>query len=284
MDQDKSWLTGQLPEVKQKAPMWREFADAVQELFDMHIKPVYQRIEGLSSFFSMQEQDLRRKIGDLGKFFYFSDAVDVEDLPLAIMQRLDEVHFKRTDLLIHNAIVKEFKGVEVEWTPLYAPIAITPVGSDDYTKEVTVHGIAPSLKSMEAIKKSGRNPDEYFLTSRGVIKVNVLSLLDKGFTQDKFVETVNKVITPIIPLEIVFNGADFFMTYTIIEPREWLKLITDKFKEDFKGFEHQKYEQHESSKYRETMHLNNNYQVDDDRLRFDDIALDSMPLDIYYTH
>ncbi|MGL6122884.1 MAG: hypothetical protein ACRC1W_07650, partial [Shewanella sp.] len=198
-EENPSWLSGQLTPEKQKSDMWLGFAHALQGIFDGHILPTVERLAGLNSYFTMHADDLAVRIKELGTFFYFGGSVDAADMPLAVMQKLDEIHFKRTDLPIKNAISREMRGMAVEWEALYAPKVITPIGSKDYTVKWDTHSgsLINALLTAREMKALGESMDDYFITSRGVISVNTSSLFRGGYNSDAFSKLIRRIITPI---------------------------------------------------------------------------------------
>lgn len=228
-----NWLKRQLTPSKQNSPMWAGFADAVQEIFDGQVRPLTMRIASLNSYFTMHKDDLQRRLDELGSFFYFGGNVDEADMPLAVMQKLDEVHFKRTDLPIQNAISREFQGLKVQWQPLYAPKVITPNGSADYTKKAFGEELVNALRTVTEINDSRESIDDYFLTSRGVLEVSSMQLASSGFTSEQFTAMVARIISPLIPTDIVFDGERLLIHYDIIEPLEKLFYFEQSLEELF---------------------------------------------------
>lgn len=274
-----SWLSRQLTRSKQNSPIWTEFADAVQRIFDDQVRPIYDQIAGMNSYFTMHPDDLERRISEMGKFFYFSDAVEQEDLPLAVMQKLDEVHFKRTDLPIQNAISREFSGISVRWMPLYAPKKITPAGSHDYTKKEVGGLIVNALRTIDDINDNHENIDDYFLTSRGVIEVGSSALNESGYTTAQFSSMVARVVKPLIPLDIVYDGERIIIHYDILEPREWLYFTEQSILLAFAPMIEAPHNVSASSLTLDYPVANNSYPGPEGHIdRFDRLRLDAMPL------
>lgn len=275
------WLKRQLTPAKQSSPMWAGFADAVQEIFDSHVRPLTMRIASLNSYFTMHKDDLQRRLDELGSFFYFGGNVDEADMPLAVMQKLDEVHFKRTDLPIQNAISREFQGLKVQWQPLYAPKIITPSGSSDYTKKAFGNDLVNALRTSVEIGDARESLDDYFLTSRGVIEVSSMQLAASGFTPDQFTAMVARIITPLIPTDIVFDGERLLIHYDIIEPLEKLFFYEQSLREVFDAI-HVAPENASSKETAEDKAILNNAlpSVQGHINRIDAINLDFWPLDM----
>ena len=216
---DSNWFKQRLTGAKQGAPMWGELADTVQALFDQQVSPVLSRLRGMTSTFTMAEEDLERKIDDLGPFFSISNRVAKEDWPLALMQRQDEIHLKKTDYPIVSTINREFTGMQVEWQPLWAPIDQTewPYGSRFTTLEWMPYEDIP--------------PEGWFLTARGVIRLPLdhlqivlpeLATIEEQTTE--FESILKQLMEPLIPLHIVYEGTRYYITYTLQEADEWAVL------------------------------------------------------------
>lgn len=214
------WLKQRLTAAKQAAPMWSELAEAVQEVFEQQVEPLLTRLRGLSSAYTMTSEDLALRIAELGEFFILSERVDKEDWPLALMQRHDEIHLKKTDYPLVSTLSREFSGMKVTWEPLYAPKdqALYPYG--------TRFSIKSQLDS-ETIP-----PDDWFMTSRGVIRLPLTSLqasFPGALTVDDqataFEEVMTRFIEPLVPLHIVFEGAQYYLRYVLPELEELIKHV-----------------------------------------------------------
>lgn len=223
----ENWFRNRLTKSKQDSPMWVELADAIQEIFTDHVEPIMTRLRGMGSAFTMSPEDLDKRIEELGAFFWLSDRVKREDWPLALLQRQDEIHLKKTDYPLVSTIAREFSGIEVQWAPLYAPIDQKkwPYGSRFTTQEMMEFEDIP--------------PDDWFMTSRGVIRVPLPSLSKTALTGEtideqcaEFEAILARFVTPIIPLHIVFDGAQYFLEYNLTEGDEWLDLLLCEIAQD----------------------------------------------------
>ncbi|WCH25174.1 hypothetical protein [Aeromonas salmonicida] len=218
MKQD--WLKQRLTAAKQAAPMWSEFAEAVQEVFEQQIEPLMSRLRGLSSAYTMTSDDLALRIAELGQFFILSERVEKADWPLALMQRHDEIHLKKTDYPLVSTLSREFGGMKVSWEPLYAP----------KDQALYPYGTRFSIKSQ--LENETIPVDEWFLTSRGVIRLPLTALQSSfagALTVDEqataFEEVMTRFIEPLIPLHIVFEGAQYYLQYVLPELDEAIRLL-----------------------------------------------------------
>lgn len=214
------WLKERLTAAKQAAPMWAELADAVQEVFEQQIEPLLERLRGLSSAYTMTSEDLALRIAELGEFFILSDRVAEADWPLALMQRHDEIHLKKTDYPIISTLSREFNGMKVSWEPLYAP------------KDQTLYPYGTRFSIKSQLETETIPVDDWFMTSRGVIRLP-LTALQTSFpgvvTVDDqataFEEVMTRFIEPLIPLHIVFEGAQYYLQYVLPELDEIFALL-----------------------------------------------------------
>lgn len=215
----ENWLRQRLTKAKQSAPMWSELADTVQEVFACHVEPIIDRLRGMGGAFTMSHADLERQIDELGPFFCLSDRVAIEDWPLALLQRQDEIHLKKTDYPLVSTIAREFSGMQVDWAPLYAP------------KDQSRWPYGTRFTTLEMMEFEDIPPDGWFMTARGVIRVALPKLARAfvpGDTVDEqcaeFEAILARFVTPLIPLNIVFDGAQYYLEYTMKEGGEWAEL------------------------------------------------------------
>lgn len=270
----ESWFRQRLTKAKQAAPMWGELADAVQQIFTQQVEPIIERLRGMGSTFTLAPGDLERRIGELGPFFWLSDRVAREDWPQALLQRQDEIHLKKTDYPLISTIAREFDGMQVEWAPLYAPKdqARWPYGTRFTTLEMMAFEDIP--------------PEGWFMTARGVIRVALPKLAQafvSGSTVDEqcaeFEAILARFVTPLIPLHIVFDGAQYYLEYTLKEADEWAELnAIDVATEYCPAVEGEEGASHNADIATEYPPANNNNQLVG-RLFFDQQGIDSWTID-----
>lgn len=208
---NKNWLVDRLTKARAGEPIWKDFAQALQDLINNHAEEYITRLRRKVSLFDADKRDLDQILRELGDFFALGNVED-ENLPIVIMQRQDQIHQKKTIYPLVNTLVREFNGIKVTWEALYAPVDQEryPYG----TKFVIEREIAE-----EAIPR-----DEWFMTSRGVIRVPMLEVrraFDGGSDADaavsEFEELLKSVIYPLIPLRIVCDGQQYFLSFDLIE-------------------------------------------------------------------
>lgn len=273
----KDWLKRQLTKAKQGAPMWSELAEAIQQLVDNHAMPLIERLRNIKSSFTMAEEDLDKKIGELGRFFAIR-AVPADIKPVVFMQRLDEIHLKDTVFPLVNTLWREFNGLSVKWEPLYAPVDLQkhPYGSLLLTKE-----------DMEQSK--GRYGD-MFLTSRGVIRLPINEIMEgRDFDEmdkviEKLINEIKVYVEPLLPLHIVFDGHQLALKYVIKEAEEWFYAVSESIGQDGfigvkEGLEALTAERQDVACDNGAIQLDGMVGHDDYIFRFDDIPMDAWSLD-----
>lgn len=213
---NKNWLVDRLTESRAGEPIWKDFAHALQDLINNHAEEYITRLRRKVSLFDADKRDLDQILRELGAFFALGNVKD-ENLPIVIMQRQDQIHQKKTIYPLVNTLVREFNGIKVTWEALYAPIdqEAHPYG----TKFVIEREIAE-----EAIPR-----DQWFMTSRGVIRVPMLEVRrafdgdsDADAAVSEFEELLKSVIYPLIPLRIVCDGQQYYLSFDLIEVMERL--------------------------------------------------------------
>jgi len=215
---EENWFKKRMIPAKQGSELWSGFADAAQSLIESAILPLIQRSANRKSLFSMESEDIGKRISELGRFFYINQESG-SSLPVLLQQRLDEIHFKGTDRPIESTLWREFKNLTTEWTPLYAPV------DQDKFPYGTYFVTADELEA--ARNKYG----EFFLTSRGRIKVALNELYDvySGTSPedvlDEFISQFKMAVEPLIPLTIVFDGMGYFLSFEVSERKINFKLV-----------------------------------------------------------
>ncbi|CAM3956815.1 phage tail protein [Serratia silvae] len=205
-----NWFKEQLTPAKQNSGLWAGFADVVQSMLSSVVLPLIERTANRKSLYSMGKDDLRKKMMELGKFFYI-DNKNIDSLPVLLSQRLDEIHFKGTTRPIEATLWREFKNLTAKWEPLYAPIDQVkyPYGSFFITEQY-----------LELYKESY---GEFFLTSRGRINIVLNDLYapyldaEPSKVLEEFMRQFKMVIKPLIPLHIVFDGVGYHLNVELEE-------------------------------------------------------------------
>lgn len=215
----KNWFQKTLIPAKQSSELWSGFADAIQSLLESAILPIISRTANRKSLFTMAPEDIRKRIDELGRFFYINEESG-SSLPVLLQQRLDEIHFKGTERPIEATLWREFKNLAAQWAPLYAP-----VDQDKYPYG-TYFVTESELEAAQATY------GEFFLTSRGRIKVALNNVYDSfsdvnpNDVLDEFVRQFKMVVEPLIPLTIVFEGMGYHLSYEVTERDLTFSLVS----------------------------------------------------------
>lgn len=220
-----NWLTNQLTSAKQDSGMWAGLADILQSVVTSHVDPMLDRVRNRKSIFTMNAEDLDTRVAELGSFFTIRSS-DASSVPMLLLQRLDEIHFKGSLRPITQTFYREFNGIPITWQPLYAPV------------DIATYPYGTVLISEETLDSIGDNYGEMFLTSRGVasIALNDLGMLIEKDTTgtltqesvtNEALEKFKQVVKPLLPLHIVFDG---MLLYVSVEtPRSFkatMRLIS----------------------------------------------------------
>ncbi len=222
LDDFKSWLQGQLPKAKASEQSWVDLAGAIAESIYTHVDVYLDRLKSRNSLYDMEKADLLQDSVELRKVFPIEDVAD-EDLPHVLMQRRDEIHFKKTvyPLIATLAREFEFQGMKVTWQPLYAP------KDQERWPYGTLFATEQELDDFTAIPR-----EDFFLTSRGTIRVPINEIeggyagVDEAALQD-FERKVRRVIYPLLPLRIVCDGQVYYINLPISEFVDFISSYRD---------------------------------------------------------
>ncbi len=196
-----NWLSSMLTKSKQKSTMWMTFADTVQASFAEVLNPLADKITRSRSIMTMNVDEIKETQENLGHFFSVLDAPDTEK-GLTLLHRLDQIHLKSTEFPIKDMVRRNFEGLEMDWSPVYAPI----------NQEESPYGTR-LIAQAEFDNLPEQDQQDYFMTSRGRMILNLNKYLPPEEEMKKIYDTINETIIPMIPLHIVFDG---FFTQVII--------------------------------------------------------------------
>ena len=199
-----NWLSNQLTSATQSSGMWSGLAVILQSVVTTYVDPMLDRVQNRKSIFTMNSEDLDTRVEELGSFFTIR-ASDASSVPMLLLQRLDEIHFKGSLRPITQTFYREFNGIPITWQPLYAPV------------DVTTYPYGTILITEETLDSVGDNYGDMFLTSRGVVSIalnDLGTLIEKDTTgtltqesvTNEALEKFKQVVKPLLPLHIVFDG------------------------------------------------------------------------------
>lgn len=217
---NKDWLTKRLSKSRQTQPIWKDFAQALQDLITNHAEEYVTRLKQKISLFDADKRDLNTMLEELGSFFQLGN-VEEENLPIIIMQRQDQIHQKKTIYPLVNTLNREFNGIQVTWEALYAP------------KDQEKYPYGTRFVIERELKDEEIPIDDWFLTSRGVIRVPMIEVnrafggqsngTDEAISE--FEKLLKAVIYPLIPLRIVCDGQQYYLSFDLIEVMEKLSCF-----------------------------------------------------------
>lgn len=220
-----NWLTKQLTSAKQDSGMWSGLAEILQGVVSTYVDPYLTRLSNRKSIFTMAEEDLDTRVSELGSFFTIRSS-DASSVPMLLLQRMDEIHFKGSLRPVTQTFYREFNGVPITWQPLYAP-----VNTDSYP-------YGTILVTEQTLDSVGDNYGDMFMTSRGAVSIDMATLMalieadttgtmtQESITADAL-EKFTQVVKPLLPLHIVWDGMILYFSVDLSEERtERLRLIS----------------------------------------------------------
>lgn len=183
-------------------PAWLALANAVQAVNDDVVEPTLERLKARPRLFDMRPEDVKVLFDELGSVFAVGDP-SVEDRPLLLQQRQDEIRQKTTTYPLEKTLEREYENVSVRWRPLFAPV------------DLVAHPYGTVLVTEESKDSFGIPDSDWFLTSRGVVEISVSDVY-RLYPGSNFEEAVPKIeqdikrfITPLVPVRIVFDGYSY---------------------------------------------------------------------------
>lgn len=199
------WILKRLSTVKQNSEPWSQLASALQSTVDTIIEPVLAKFTSMRSLFTATDEDLGLVEKDLGAFFHVDRSLSGKDKAMALMAKQDDINYKSTLKPMRDQFAREFQGLAVEWSPLYAHVTLAdnPYGTVLLTKE--------------QITEAGGNITDYFLTSRGIVRLNANDILALGYTLTQFSIVIRKIVDGLRPVHIVYDGEQVYLLYTMID-------------------------------------------------------------------
>lgn len=160
------WLKKRLSPVKDSNDRWIGIATSLQTFWEDNFDPIYNSLVSLRSVYTMSPEDLAMKMRENGDFFS-PDWPTEFDQPLAVAWREGEIIRKNTDYILTSTFRRNFGNMGVKWLPLYAP-KVGEYGSRFITETATLD--------------PGESLDDFWLTSRGKISVDLESMYSMGRT------------------------------------------------------------------------------------------------------
>ena len=259
------WLINQLTPSKRFAVMWREYMMLIADALNTAVEPTLDRIKKVASIFDQNAIDLKITLAELGGEWGYGD-ITYENMPIIIMQRRDEYHFKSTTYPLVSTMLREFDGLNLTWQPLYASI------NSEYGTE---------FLTADRIEQFDLNMSDFFLTSRAYIRVPLNDIGSAHTDEDilAFEARLARVIYPLIPLHIVLDGTQYSLEFDLNDYTE---------STDYTAVTHQKFSIWDDIDYIDLTHIHvaqspfivaDKYRSRVNAHLRDDTALDALPLD-----
>jgi hypothetical protein len=192
-------ISDRLPAALKKEPIWVELMECFEEL----MAPLMSRVEDLensNSMFTASDINLDLMIEESGQVFDV-EWNSPENKPLAVLRRKDELKFKTTAIPIESMLNRAFIGLSSYWDQYYC-------------KKDAVYSVV-NFTTKDSIAEQGGALSDYFLTSRGFLRIDTATMLERGISQADVIEVIDGQLANIIPLHIVFDGIRFILSALI---------------------------------------------------------------------
>ena len=238
----QNWLVERLTDNKKGSARWVELAQALEEYWETHFFDDLQVFEDSHNIFTASPEDLNKRIAELGDFFDVALPIDESSKRLGVLWRKEEIRQKDTALLVESLLTRNFNGIPARWERVWAPNGV-------YDRQ--------HLYSTFELDVLNKNKNDYWLTSRGKLLVDLGHLHRIGMTRSDFVAIARREIERVRPTHIVYDGEVFLLTVEFHHPPLVLANLPQLTAPTL------------GAKYRYSL-------VD----RFDEVATDVYPLDI----
>lgn len=197
----KDWLIKRLTPRKKQEERWTGLAAALQRVWEEDFDPHLLRLENLRSYFLADDADLALKLREMGDYFT-ADIPRVEDKPITVAWRRLELEYKDLELILTSVFRRHYSDLPVDWFPLFAPL------DQAYGTSFTpAEGPWPTKKNAP--------PEGMFLTSRGLLGVDMGYLFSIGLSKQAFMEKGLPLLKRTKPLHIVYDGLLWYIRWDI---------------------------------------------------------------------
>lgn len=197
----KDWLKKRLTPRKQQEDRWVTLAETIQTQWEENFDPSLERLENLRSYFRAHDDDLAKKLREMGDYFA-ADMPRSEDKPIAVAWRKLELEYKDLELILYSVFRRHYADLPVTWFPLFAPV------NEAYgSRFKPAEGPWPERKNIP--------PDGWFLTSRGLLGTDFGHLLAIGLNKEEYLKKSLALLKRTKPLHIVYDGALWYIRFDI---------------------------------------------------------------------
>lgn len=198
----KNWLIKRLTPTKLKEERWNSLASALEQLWASSFDDGLSRLERLKSFYQADDADLARKLREMGDYFTY-DLPKIEGRPISVAWRRQELEYKDLELILYSTFRRHFGTLPVGWLPIFAPT------DEEYGSIFLPY-------SGQVTDKDKNIPIENtFLTSRGMLGVDLGELMPMGFNKTEFLERAVPLLKRTKPLHIVYGGPLFYIYFPL---------------------------------------------------------------------
>ncbi|EPH6098244.1 hypothetical protein CGT72_09770 [Vibrio cholerae] len=194
----KKWLVERLTKSKQSSPQWVALAEALEEFWDSHFFSGLAEFKDSKNLFTANEAHLDYKISEYGDYFDTALPIDQSGKRLSISWQRANIHEKDTIVPFVSALRVNFAGLGVTWEPLYSNIH-APYARDNLFTEQQIQ-----LKQWDL--------NDFWMTSRGKIAVDLTHLHQLGMSKETFIAIAQREIERLRPSHIVYDGEYFILT------------------------------------------------------------------------
>ncbi len=195
----KDWLKKRLTPRKRLEDRWTSLAECIQALWEEYFDPSLQRLENLRSYFRAHDDDLAKKLREMGDYFA-ADMPRTKDKPIAVAWRKLELEYKDLELILSSVFRRHYADLPVTWFPLFAPVD-EAYGSQFLASE----GPWPERKNIP--------PEGWFLTSRGRLGTDFGHLLSIGLNKEEYMKKALPLLLRTKPLHIVLGGFLWYIRF-----------------------------------------------------------------------
>jgi len=189
-----NWLNKRMKPSHKKNEHWLELSNAAWKLFEDHLEGLLQRMKNMRSYFFAEDADLKRLLLDHGlseERTIFSSG----SMGTVTAVNLQNVKFKDTSWLVERILKAEYRLSFVRWQALYAPTDTTTYPYGDVF-----------LTAQEVADHPTFDASNTFMTSRGVLEINLLEALASGFDLEGFKTAIRPRMQALLPIRIVYDG------------------------------------------------------------------------------
>ena len=212
----------------------------------------------------------------MGSLMRFGQIDDINK-PLVIQQRMDEIHDKKNLYPLSKTLLREFGNKRVRWQRLYAPVDFDthPYGS---------------LLVTDGNKRLYPQIDEWIRVSRGVIESPIADFYEEAGGSPEvaeqliaaFQKSLEEVVIPLVPLNVVFDGQVFTIFFDIREKADYPSVLGESIFDSTNVTETKDSEGSTSTAINQTFVIGNDSPVilDNSKYRMDCLDIDVLGLDV----